>query len=106
MWAIRCANSEHSALNAGVPTDQHSPESNSLYLAWIWSIRDLYSLCASCTVIKETSLGMIKSDKYKFWVSNFNVGDIRDAKTGLISVKYMSELRELLIFTAKLVKTG
>ena len=38
--------------------------------------------------------------------SNFNVGDIRDAKRGLISVKYMSEMRELLIFTAKLVKTG
>ena len=66
MWAIRCANSEHSALNAGVPTDQHSPESNSSYLAWIWSIKELYSLCASCTVIKETGLGMIRSDKYQF----------------------------------------
>ena len=33
-------------------------------------------------------------------------GDVGDAKTGLISVKYMSELRELLIFTTKLVKTG
>ena len=52
MWAIRCANSEHSASNAGVPTDPHSPESNSSYLAWIWSIRELYSLCASCTVSK------------------------------------------------------
>ena len=52
MRAIRCANSEHSALNAGVPTDPHSPESNSLYLAQIWSIKELYSLCASCTVIK------------------------------------------------------
>ena len=52
MRAIRCANSEHSALNAGVPTDPHSPESNSSYLAWIWSIKELYSLCASCTVIK------------------------------------------------------
>ena len=103
MRAIRCANS---ALNAGVPTDPHSPESNSSYLAWIWSIRELCSLCASCTVIKKTSLGMIRSDKYKFWVSNFNVRDIGDAKTGLISVKYISELRELLIFTTKLVKTG
>ena len=27
-------------------------------------------------------------------------------KTGLISVKYMSKLRELLIFTDKQVKTG
>ena len=68
MQAIRCANLEHSALNAGVPTDPHSPESNSSYLAQIWSIRELYSLCASCTVIKKTGLGMIRSDKYKFWV--------------------------------------
>ena len=66
MQAIRCANSEHSALNAGVPTDPHSPESNSSYLAWIWSIKESYSLCASCTVIKETGLGMIRSDKYQF----------------------------------------
>ena len=80
MRAIRCANSEHSALSAGVPTDPHSPESNSSYLAQIWSIRELYSLCASYTVIKKTGLGMIRSDKYKFWVSNFNVGDIGDAK--------------------------
>ena len=106
MRAIRCANSEYSALNAGVPTGPHSPESNSSYLARIWSIRELYSLCASCTVIKKTGLGMIRSDKYKFWVSNFNVGDVGDAKTDLISVKYMSELRELLSFTAKPVKTG
>ena len=68
MWAIRCANSEHSALNAGVPTNPHSPEYNSSYLAWIWSITELYSLCASCTVIKKTGLCMIRSDKYKFWV--------------------------------------
>ena len=67
MQAIRCANSEHSALNAGVPTDPHT-ESNSSYLAQIWSIKELYSLCASCTVIKKTDLGMIRSDKYKFWV--------------------------------------
>ena len=52
MHAIRCANSEHSALNAGVPTDPHSPVSNSSYLARIWSIKELYSWCASCTVIK------------------------------------------------------
>ena len=68
MWAIRCANLEHSALNAGMPADPHSPESNSLYLAQIWSIMELYSLCASCTVIKKTGLGMIRSDKYKLWV--------------------------------------
>ena len=68
MRAIRCANSEHLALNTGVPTDPHSPESNSSYLAQIWSIKELYSLCASCTVIKETGLGMIRSDKYKFSV--------------------------------------
>ena len=35
MRAIRCADLEHSALNAGVPTDPHSPESNSSYLALI-----------------------------------------------------------------------
>ena len=32
MRAIRCADSAHSALNAGVPTDPHSPESNSFIL--------------------------------------------------------------------------
>ena len=69
MRAIRCANLEHSALNAGVPTDPHSPESNSSYLARIWSIKELYSLCASCTVIKETGLGMTRSDKYQFVMS-------------------------------------
>ena len=69
MRAIRCANLEHSALNAGVPTDPHSPESNSSYLAQIWSIKELYSLCASCTVIKETGLGMTRSDKYQFVMS-------------------------------------
>ena len=53
----------------GVPTDPHSPESNSSYLARIWSIKELYSLCASCTVIKETGLGMIRSDKYQFVMS-------------------------------------
>ena len=58
MQAIRCANSEHSALNAGVPTEPHSPESNSLYLALIWSVKEFYSLWASCTVIKKTGFGM------------------------------------------------
>ena len=91
MQAIRCANSEHSASNAGVPTDPHSPESNSSYLAQIWPIRELYSLCASCTVIKKTCLGMIRSDKYQF-VSNFNVDTVNTAKTCLYSVKFKSEL--------------
>ena len=59
---------------------------------------ELHSLCA--TVIKKTGFGMIKI------LRNFNVGDVGDAKTGLISVKSRSELRELLIFTAKPVKTG
>ena len=103
MRAIRCANSEHSALNAGVPTDPHSPESNSSYLAWIRSIKELYSLCASCTVIKKTGLGMIRSDTVNINLSNFNV---EDAKTRLISMKSVSELRKLLIFPAKPVKTG
>ena len=58
MQAIRCANWEHSALNAGVPTDPHSTESNSSYLAMIWSVKELYSLWASCTVIKKTGFGM------------------------------------------------
>ena len=49
---------------------------------------------------------MIRSDINNNLLSNFNVGDVGDAKIGLISVKSMRELRELLIFTAKLVKTG
>ena len=106
MRAIRCANFEHSALNAGVPTDPHSPESNSSYLARIWSIMELYSLCASCTVIKKTGLGMIRSDTVNINLSNFNVEDVEDAKTRLISMKSVSELRKLLTFPAKPVKTG
>ena len=50
--ASRCANSQASASNAGVPGDPNSPESNCSYLALILSIKELYSLCASCTVIK------------------------------------------------------
>ena len=64
MRAIRCANSEHSALNAGVPTDPHSPESNSSYLVLIWSIRGLYSLCAS------------------YLVNDWNIKEIFPPKTG------------------------
>ena len=51
-WASRCANSQASALNAGVPGDPNSPESNCSYLALILSIKELYSLCTSCTVNK------------------------------------------------------
>ena len=58
-WASRLANSQASASNAGVPGDPNSPESNCLYLALIWSIKELYSLWASCTVIKKTGLGMM-----------------------------------------------
>ena len=57
--ASRCANSHSSASNAGVPGDPNLPESNCLYLALILSIKELYSLCASCTVIKKTGLGMM-----------------------------------------------
>ena len=39
-------------------------------------------------------------------LSNFNVKDIKDAKTRLICMKSVSELRKLLIFPAKPVKTG
>ena len=35
-----------------------------------------------------------------------DVGDAKQARTGLISVKSMSKLRELLTFSAKPVKTG
>ena len=50
--ASRCANSQASASNAGVPGDPNLPESNCSYLALILSIKELYSLCASCTVNK------------------------------------------------------
>ena len=50
--ASRCANSQASASNAGVPGDPNSPESNCSYLALILSVKELYSLCASCTVNK------------------------------------------------------
>ena len=50
--ASRCANSQASASKAGVPGDPNSPESNCSYLALILSIKELYSLCASCTVNK------------------------------------------------------
>ena len=50
--ASRCANSQASASNAGVPGDPNSPESNCSYLALILSIKELYSLCAPCTVNK------------------------------------------------------
>ena len=39
-------------------------------------------------------------------LSNFNVEDVEDAKTRLICMKSVSELRKLLIFPAKPVKTG
>ena len=63
-------------------------------------------MCASCTVIKKTGLGMIRSDTVNINLSNFNVEDVEDAKTHLISMKSVSELRKLLIFPAKPVKTG
>ena len=54
-WASRLANSQASASNAGVQGDPNSPESNCLYLAQIWSVKELYSLCASCTVNKQVA---------------------------------------------------
>ena len=51
-WASRFANSQASALNAGVPTAPYSPESNYLHLVLIWPVKELYSLWASCTVNK------------------------------------------------------
>ena len=56
--ARRLANSQASASNAGVPGDPNSPESNCLYLAQILSVKEPYSWCASCTVIKKTGLGV------------------------------------------------
>ena len=63
--AIRFANSQASASNAGVPTAPYLPESNCTYLAHIWSVKELYSLWASCTVIKDWF--------WHDWSSNFNV---------------------------------
>ena len=63
-------------------------------------------MCASCTVIKKTGLGMIRSDTVNINLSNFNVEDVEDAKTRLISMKSVSKLRKLLIFPTKPVKTG
>ena len=56
--ARRLANSQASASNAGVPGDPNSPESNCSYLARILTVKEVYSWCASCTVIKKTGLGM------------------------------------------------
>ena len=47
--ASRLANSQASASNARVPGDPNLPESNCLYLALILSVKELYSLCASCS---------------------------------------------------------
>ena len=54
--AIRLANSQASASNGGVPGDPNLP--NGSYLASILSVKELYSWCASFTVIKKTGLGM------------------------------------------------
>ena len=56
--ASRLASSQASASKAGVPGDPNSPEPNCSYLALIWSVKELYSLCASCTVNNETVFGM------------------------------------------------
>ena len=61
-------------------------------------------MCASCTVIKKTGLGMIRSDTVNINLSNFNVEDVEDAKTCLISMKSVSELRKLLIFLPNQLK--
>ena len=60
--ASRLPNSQASASDAGVSGDPNSPESNCLYLALILSVKELYSLCTSCTVIKKTGLGMADSN--------------------------------------------
>ena len=52
-WASRLANSQASASNAGVPGDPNLPESNCSYLALIWSVKELYSLWASCSHQKD-----------------------------------------------------
>ena len=61
-----------------------------LYLALILSIKELYSLWASCTVIKKTGFGMTDSNLNVI----SNVEDIEDAKTHLYSMKFMSQLRK------------
>ena len=60
--ASRLAISQASASNAGVPGDPNLPESNCSYLALILSVKELYFLCASCTVIKKTGFGMTDSN--------------------------------------------
>ena len=83
-WASRFANSQALELNAGVPTTPYSPESNCLYLALIWSVKELYSLWASCTVNKQTGFGMTdlfkcnvervkRSSKYKHIFTQWNL---------------------------------
>ena len=86
--ASRLANSQASALNAGVSTD---PYSNYSYLAHIWSVKELYSLWASCTVIKKTGFGMTD------WSSNFNViCNVRgvEKKHVFTQSKFKSQLRK------------
>ena len=49
---------------------------------------------------------MIGSETVNINLSNFNVEDVEDAKTRLISMKSVSELRKFLIFPTKPVKAG
>ena len=89
--ASRLANSQASASNAGVPDDPNSPESNCLYLALIWSVKELYSLCASCTVNKETGFGMTETPKV---TSRVLLVKIKGLSFGQLSGKWLEILRE------------
>ena len=60
--ASRLANSQASASNARVTGDPNSPESNCSHLALILTVKELYSLWASCTVIRKTGFGMTDSN--------------------------------------------
>ena len=89
--ASRLANSQASASNAGVPGDPNSPESNCWYLALIWSVKELYSLCASCTVNKETGFGMTDQVlSFQFVMSKGS----KEAR--LVSMKFKSQLWEII----------
>ena len=95
----RLANSQASASNVGLPGDPNSPESNCSYLALILSIKELYSLCASCTVIKkmtDSNLNVISMStlsiqpKHVFTQSNLRVNWSIDCETGKEAPKVSS----------------
>ena len=78
-----CQFIEHSASNAGMPTDPHSPESNSSYLA-----RQILLMY----LMHSQQVDWLRHDQINIFVSNFNVDTVDTAKTHLYSLKFKSEL--------------